>query len=967
MASKNASTYVSPKYLIDNNNFQTRHIGPSDEQIDSMLLKLGYKSLDEFSQAVVPKAIQASGSLDLPEALSEANFLKQTKKLAQKNKLYRNFIGQGYYGTYTPTVIQRNILENPGWYTAYTPYQAEISQGRMEALLNFQTMVMELTGMELSNASLLDEGTAIAEAVAMAKAVNRKSKSNKVFVDKDVFAQSLDVLQTRMNSIGIDVVVADLQDSDLGTADYFAAVIQYPSASGEIPDVEAFIEKSRQSSALSIFSTDLLSLALLKPPGEFGADIVVGSTQRFGVPMGFGGPHAAFLATRDAYKRSVPGRIIGVSKDTEDQPALRLALQTREQHIRREKATSNICTAQVLLAVMAGMYAVYHGPAGLRKIAGRTHHMTSTLKTLLEGLGLKTVNKQFFDTLSFLKSDFDLAALKKRSDAKQINLGELDDRILVSLDETTTLEDLADLVEVLTSKKAADVQNTFENSDIQVTEAYLRKSDILTHPIFRQHHSETELLRYMHQLEGKDLSLNQSMIPLGSCTMKLNATSEMMPVTWPEFSQIHPFAPADQTEGYRQLISSLESWLSTITGFSAVSNQPNAGSQGEFAGLLAIKKYFEANGESHRNVCLIPSSAHGTNPASAVMAGMRVVVVGCDDQGNIDVEDLVTKADANKDNLAALMVTYPSTHGVFEESIKEICQVIHDCGGQVYMDGANLNALVGLAKPAEFGADVCHMNLHKTFCIPHGGGGPGVGPIGVAEHLKPFLPGHALDKTVGGEQATGAISAAPFGSASILPISYAYIAMMGPQGLKKASQVAILNANYMAKRLEPHFQILYRGQNGLVAHECIVDVRPFRDSADVTVDDIAKRLMDFGFHAPTMSWPVAGTLMIEPTESESQAELDRYCDALIAIREEIRLIEQEKWPKDINPLKMAPHTLKAITSESWDRPYTREQAVYPLEWVKTNKFWTSVARVDNAFGDRNLVCSCPPIEDFIES
>jgi glycine dehydrogenase len=917
-----------------------------------MLKEVGASSLSQLMDETLPSTIRFAKELDLPQSLSEEDLLRRAGELAKKNQVFRSYIGGGYYGTHTPTVILRNILENPGWYTAYTPYQAEISQGRMEALLNFQTMIMSLTGMEIANASLLDEGTAAAEAVTLA--INfLKGKSQKIFADKNSFPQTLAVLKTRCEAAGHELVIGDLKNiSDKDFSGLAAVYAQSPSASGEIFDHTSVFEKAKAHKVVSILGTDLLALCLMKTPREMGAEIVVGSSQRFGVPFGFGGPHAAFMATGEDFKRLLPGRIIGVSQDAAGHPALRLALQTREQHIRREKATSNICTAQVLLAVMAGMYAVYHGPKGLKEKALHIHKKAALLKKVLEKNGLTTSHKNFFDTLQVNAAGDARARILKRAEEKRINLNLWDEnKLQVSLDETCTFQDLEDLCYVFLGKSAAFSKEEIAREQGPLESGALsRQSSFLTEKVFNSYHSETEMLRYIHRLQGKDLSLTHSMIPLGSCTMKLNASSEMIPITWPEFANIHPFVPLSQAQGYMELIRELEGWLAEITGFSAVSLQPNAGSQGEYAGLLTIRKYQAVNGQGHRNVCLIPSSAHGTNPASAVMAGFKVVVVACDEKGNVELSDLKEKASAHADNLGALMITYPSTHGVFEESIKEICSIVHAHGGQVYLDGANMNAMVGLCRPADFGADVCHLNLHKTFCIPHGGGGPGVGPIGVAPHLASSLP--------------TATTSAPWGSAGILPISWAYIAMMGADGLKAASEVSILNANYIAAKLSKHFKILYTGSKGRVAHECIVDVRPFKESAGVTVDDFAKRLMDYGFHAPTMSWPVAGTLMIEPTESESKEELDRFIEALISIREEIREIEEGKMDRDNNPLKMAPHSFSALLSDQWDHPYGREKAAFPLPWVRERKFWVPVSRVDNAYGDKNLVCSCAPLEAY---
>jgi glycine dehydrogenase len=959
-----------------NDFFSDRHLGPADDHVQSMLKSIGFQDLDTFTRAVAPAAIRTHRQLDIGAGVGEADLLKRARELAGQNQVFKSFIGKGYYGTHTPAVILRNILENPGWYTAYTPYQAEISQGRMEALLNFQTMISDLTGLEMANASLLDEGTALAEAVTMAFHHQKKNPRHTVLVDENIFPQSLEVLRTRCEPLDIEVRLEPLTGSNTDFTTSFALVVQYPDATGDVRDLEKMCASAKDAGAQIIAATDLLALCVLKAPGEWGADIAVGSSQRFGVPFGFGGPHAAFLSARADYQRLLPGRIIGVSKDAEGQRALRLALQTREQHIRREKATSNICTAQVLLAVMASMYAVYHGPKGLRTIAERVHRLTGALKFGLEALGLRIVNESHFDTLTIdLSNAGTTSQWQKEFATRGINLGsqifgsqnlQRESYLQIALDETTSVDDVETLLQTAAQilKKSVPAGWDARNSDLGYSPSLQRTSAYLTHPTFNTYHSETEMLRYMHRLEQKDLTLNQAMIPLGSCTMKLNATTEMIPVTWPEFSNIHPFAPLDQAQGYLKVIRQLEAWLCDITGFKAISFQPNAGSQGEYAGLLVIRKFHQSRGDQHRNVCLIPSSAHGTNPASAVMAGFKVVVVACDQQGNVDLNDLRAKAAQHEKNLAALMITYPSTHGVFEAAIREICEVIHKHGGQVYMDGANFNALVGVSRPGEFGADVSHLNLHKTFCIPHGGGGPGVGPIGVAEHLVPFLPTHSLRPECGPATGIGAVSAAPWGSAGILLISWAYIHLMGSDGLKRASQVAILNANYMAKRLAPHFPILYTGQNGLVAHECIIDVRQLRESADVTVDDIAKRLMDYGFHAPTMSWPVAGTLMIEPTESESLAELDRFCDAMISIRAEIKAIEEGRSDRANNVLKNAPHTVRRMTADSWPHPYKRDEAAFPLPWVRDRKFWPAVSRVDNAFGDRNLVCSCPPMESY---
>ncbi|HEY8483515.1 MAG TPA: aminomethyl-transferring glycine dehydrogenase [Longimicrobiales bacterium] len=948
--------------------FARRHIGPGDLEIRRMLEVLGYDSLDALIDAAVPAAIRMERPLRLGEPRSEHEALRELREIASKNRVFRSFIGMGYYDCVTPPVIQRNILENPGWYTAYTPYQAEIAQGRLEALLNFQTMVADLTGLEIANASLLDEATAAAEAMGMSYAIVGGADRKVFFVSEDCHPQTIDVVRTRAWARGIELVVGDHRTFEF-TPEVFGALVQYPATDGAIHDYREFCERAHAAGALVTAAADLLSLTLLTPPGEWGADIAVGSTQRFGVPLFYGGPHAAFFATRDQFKRQVPGRIIGVSRDSRGQLALRMALQTREQHIRREKATSNICTAQVLLAVVASMYAVYHGPQGLKRIAERIHLLASVLAEGLRRLGYRVVHPTFFDTVRVEVGEEHLERIVHRALERQINLRVLDRASLgIALDETTSARDVEDLLAVFARGEGGASLPPVEQLAAEVRTGYeapfARQSAYLTHPVFHRYRSETEMLRYIKRLESRDLSLTHSMIPLGSCTMKLNPAAAMMPITWPEFAKLHPFVPRDQAEGYRILFEQLEEALAEITGFARVSLQPNAGSQGEFTGLLVIRRYHESRGEGHRRVCLIPQSAHGTNPASAVMAGLKVVVVRSDEHGNIDVEDLRAKAEAHRDELAALMVTYPSTHGIFEESIREICEIVHANGGQVYMDGANMNAMVGLCRPGDLGADVCHLNLHKTFSIPHGGGGPGMGPIGVAAHLAPFLPGHPVVPT-GGEQAIGAVSAAPWGSAGILPISWMYIRMLGAEGLTRASQVAILNANYVARRLEGHYPVLFRGRNGLVAHECIIDPRPLRASAGVDAEDIAKRLMDYGFHAPTVSFPVAGTLMIEPTESESLEELDRFCDALISIREEIRQIELGKMDRSNNPLKNAPHTADVVVAEVWDRPYTREQAAFPAPWTREYKFWPAVGRVDQAAGDRNLVCTCPPVESHV--
>ena len=937
--------------------FETRHNGPDSKQINDMLKVVKATSVDELIAQTVPASIRLKKPLNLPAAQSEFEFLKNFKKTASQNKVYQSFIGMGYYGTITPPVILRNILENPGWYTAYTPYQAEIAQGRLEALINYQTMVIDLTGMEIANASLLDEGTAAAEAMHLLFASRKGAKKDakKFFVDANTFPQTIDLLKTRSNPLDIKLVVGDISKLDVTDANLFAVYIQNPDSNGTVKDHTNFIAAAHEKEVAVVMGTDLMSLVLTKSPGEMGADVVVGSSQRFGVPMGFGGPHAAFFATKDEYKRLMPGRIIGASIDAHGKPGYRMALQTREQHIRREKATSNICTAQVLLSVMAGMYAVYHGPDGLKKIAKRIHGLTHTLATGLKGLGLKQVNEVYFDTIKVEVAD--KTSIKKAAEGVGMNFRYFEsNHVGISLDETSNVETVKGILAIFGAKFPTSIGE----SPLSSGEGLGR--EFMTHPVFNSHHAEHEMLRYIKKLENKDLSMVHSMISLGSCTMKLNATTEMIPVTWPELGNIHPFAPADQTLGYQKMIGDLENWLKEITGFSGVSLQPNSGAQGEYAGLMVIRAYHQSRNEGHRNISLIPASAHGTNPASAVMAGMEVVVVKSDADGKVDVADLKAKAEQYKNNLSCLMVTYPSTHGVFEEAITEICQTIHANGGLVYMDGANMNAQVGLTSPANIGADVCHLNLHKTFCIPHGGGGPGMGPICVNDKLKPFLPGHAVVKT-GGDKAITAVSAAPYGSASILVISYAYIAMMGGEGLTNATKMAILNANYIKERLSQHYKILYTGTHGRCAHEMIVDCRDFK-KAGIEVEDLAKRLMDYGFHAPTVSFPVAGTLMIEPTESETQEELDRFCDALIEIRNEVREVEDGKADKENNVLKNAPHTAEIVVADDWNRPYSRQKAAYPVPYVKAAKFWPSVSRIDNAYGDRNLVCSCLPMEEF---
>ena len=962
------STSAEPH--MDAGSFVPRHIGPSDAEQREMLQLLGFDSLDAMIEATVPASIRLRHPLAIHGGLSEYEALDRLHRIAKQNEVCRSYLGLGYNACITPPVIQRNVLENPGWYTAYTPYQAEISQGRLEALLNFQTMVMDLTGFEIANASLLDEGTAAAEAMAMAYAARGKEGKEVFFIADSCHPQTIDVVRTRARARGVETVVGDFRTYEFG-ANTFGALVQYPTTDGAIHDYRELCDRAHAANAIVVAAADIMSLVLLTPPGEWGADVCVGSTQRFGVPIGFGGPHAAYFATRDEFKRLLPGRIIGVSRDADGKPALRMALQTREQHIRREKATSNVCTAQVLLAVIAAMYAVWHGPRGLHWIARRIHRHAAILGAGLESLGYELAHDDFFDTLRVVtpkagRGVTGANAIVRAARDKGINLRTLGDDVIVALDETVTFDDLRELLEIFAlGKKAPTPEQLAAETDDRYDERFARTSPYLTHPIFNAHHSETEMLRYLHELEAKDLSLTTSMIPLGSCTMKLNATAEMYPISWPEFARLHPFAPDDQTRGYRELFANLERALAEITGFAGVSLQPNAGSQGEYAGLLVIRGYHDSRGERHRDVCLIPQSAHGTNPASAVMAGMRVLVVRTDESGNIDVADLEAKAKANRDRLAALMVTYPSTHGVFEASIRDVCRIVHEHGGQVYFDGANMNAMVGLARPGDIGADVCHLNLHKTFCIPHGGGGPGMGPIGVAKHLVPFLPGNAV-VSVGGAESVGSVSAAPWGSASILPISMMYIDMMGGEGLTTASKVAILNANYVARRLEEHYPVLYKGQNGMIAHECIIDPRALKSTTGVDVEDIAKRLMDYGFHAPTVSFPVAGTLMIEPTESESKAELDRFCDALIAIREEIREVELGIADRQDNVLKNAPHPMTRVVSDAWSHAYGRERAAFPAAWTRTRKFWPSVGRVESAYGDRNLVCSCLPTDAYAD-
>ncbi len=950
--------------------FETRHNAPDSASQQAMLRAVGAENMAQLIAETVPAAIRLPRALALPPALSERQFLKQFKQLAGQNKVFKSYLGLGYHETTLPPVIQRNILENPGWYTAYTPYQAEIAQGRLEALLNYQTLIIDLTGLPIANASLLDEATAAAEALHLLHSQTKKKDAHKFFVSEQVLPQTIDVLRTRATPLGIELVVGDHHTADLTDAALFGAIVQYPGADGEIFDYQDFIANAQANNVFVVMAADLLALTLLTAPGELGADICVGSSQRFGVPMGFGGPHAGFFACKDQFKRVIPGRIIGQSIDAAGNKAYRMALQTREQHIRREKATSNICTAQVLLSVLAGMFAVYHGPKGLRQFAVNTHLMAQTLEADLRALGVEQLNAHYFDTLSLrLESHEMQQALRQEAEAAGINFRYYGENMVgISLHQNVEPADVRDLVDlfakVLGKEVATPDAPTLEaGHGLTWPEGLVRTSDYLTHPVFNTHHAEHELLRYMKQLENKDLSLAHSMIPLGSCTMKLNATAEMIPVTWPEIGQLHPFAPATQTAGYQQIIQNLEGWLCEVTGFAGVSLQPNSGAQGEYAGLLAIRGYHGARGEAHRTVALIPASAHGTNPASAVMAGMTVVVVKSTDDGNVDMDDLRAKIAQHANRLSCLMVTYPSTHGVYEETIIEICDLIHQAGGRVYMDGANMNAQVGLTSPAAIGADVCHLNLHKTFCIPHGGGGPGVGPIGVVEDLIPYLPGHAVVPVDG--RASGAVSAAPWGSASILPISYAYISMMGGDGITRATEIAILNANYIKARLEEHYPVLYTGAHGRCAHEMILDCRHFK-KAGIEVEDIAKRLMDYGFHAPTVSFPVAGTLMVEPTESESQEELDRFCEAMISIRKEIAEVEAGRADTRDNLLKHAPHTAATVLTHEWTRPYSREQAVYPLPYVRQAKFWPTVSRIDSAYGDRNLICSCTPLEAYVD-
>lgn len=955
-------------FSLQQHEFVGRHLGPDEQETADMLKTVGVSNMDELIARTVPNAIRLEKPLSVPEAQSEAEFLQQLKETSLKNKLYRTYIGQGYYGTYTPNVILRNLFENPGWYTSYTPYQAEISQGRLESLLNFQTLISDMTGLELANASLLDEGTAAAEAMSMFfSSLNRnhdKLDRPKFFVDQEVYPQTKDIVITRATPLNIELVFGDYNTAEIDET-YFGALVQYPNDKGTIVDYRAFINKVHDAGAYVAMATDLLALTLLTPPGELGADVALGSAQRFGVPLGYGGPHAAFLSTTDQFKRQMPGRIIGVSVDAQGNRALRMALQTREQHIKRERATSNICTAQALLANMAAMYAVYHGPDGLKNIAKRISVLTSTLAEEIKHAGFEIYNDSFFDTIVVKVPQADV--IRTRAESAEINFRYFEDNSLVgiSIDETTTTSDIADIVNIFINSEDAvafDIHHDLALTNIPT--ALTRTSSFLTHPVFNSYHSETLMMRYMKKLENKDLALNTSMISLGSCTMKLNAAAQMIPLSWSHWSSVHPFVPQNQAEGYHRITKDLSAYLCDITGFDACSLQPNSGAQGEYSGLLTIKGYHESRGDHHRDVMLIPISAHGTNPASAVMVGYKVVVVKALENGYIDLDDLKAKAEQHKDNLAGIMVTYPSTYGVYEETIREITNIVHDNGGQVYMDGANMNAQVGLTSPGNIGADVCHLNLHKTFAIPHGGGGPGMGPICVREHLAPFLPGHVTESK---GEAAGAVSAAPYGSASILLISYAYIRLLGAKGLKDSSEFAILNANYMRARLEKDYDILYTGNGGTCAHEFIVDLRPFKKTAGIEAEDVAKRLMDYGFHAPTMSFPVPGTIMIEPTESEDKGELDRFCDAMLQIREEIRAVEDGKADKEDNPLKHAPHTQFVITANEWNHAYSREEAAYPLEWVRDNKFWPSIARVNNTYGDRNLICTCEPIESYMES
>ncbi|WP_445359473.1 aminomethyl-transferring glycine dehydrogenase [Microbulbifer sp. ANSA005] len=962
-------TQPSLQQLEQHDAFIHRHIGPDAKQVEAMLETLGVASLEELIEKTVPEAIRKTDELDLADAINEVEALAELKDIAARNKIYRTFIGMGYHDTITPNVILRNVLENPGWYTAYTPYQPEIAQGRLEGLLNFQQMIMDLTGMELANASMLDEGTAAAEAMAMCKRQVKRNKSNVYFVDQDCHPQTIAVVKTRAEHFGFEVVVGDVE-KDIPT-ELFGALLQYPGSTGRVRDLSDIIAKVHEANALVTVAADLMSLVALRAPGDMGADVVVGCNQRFGIPMGYGGPHAGFFAFREAYKRSAPGRIIGVSVDSKGKRALRMAMQTREQHIRREKANSNICTSQVLLAVMSAFYAIYHGPEGLKTIAARIQRLADILASALQQEGFNLTHDSWFDTLN-ITVGAKQEEIYQRALAAEINLRKIgEDALGVSLSETATLQDVSDLINAFIGTEHSIDLHTLDSEiaskgSLGVPAALARDTEFLTHPVFNTYHSETEMLRYLKSLEAKDIALNHSMIPLGSCTMKLNATAEMIPVTWPEFGKLHPFAPVDQAQGYAEMFRQLQQMLSACTGYDAVSLQPNAGSQGEYAGLVAIKKYFEAKGETQRDICLIPASAHGTNPASAMMVSMKVVVVACDDKGNVNIEDLKAKIEEHGDRVAALMVTYPSTHGVFEEGIREVCDLVHQAGGQVYIDGANMNALIGVAAPGQFGGDVSHLNLHKTFCIPHGGGGPGMGPIAVGEHLKPYLAAHPVTEVPETKLDNGTISAAPWGSASILPISWMYIRMMGKQGMKQATEMAILNANYVAKKLGEHYSLLYTGTNGFVAHECLVDLRPLKEASGITEEDIAKRLMDFGFHSPTMSFPVAGTLMIEPTESESKGELDRFIEAMATIRQEVEDVTSGKYTPEDNPLHNAPHTLEDVMSEEWTHSYSRDIAARPAAWLKEHKVWPAANRIDNVYGDRNLICSCPPIESYAD-
>ena len=959
---------ATPDFLSPTDTFIHRHLGPTDTDIREMLATLGLQSLEELSEATVPADIRVRKELELPRHRGEQAVLEEIRSIAAENRIYRSLIGMGYHDCLTPGVIQRNIFENPSWYTQYTPYQAEIAQGRLEALVNFQTVVSDLTGLPLANASLLDEATAAAEAMAMCLAVSRSSghERTEFFASQDCHPQTIAVMQTRAEPLGMTLRVGRTNTIDFSNPQLAGILLQYPTTDGYVGDYSALVAQAHAAGTLVVVATDLLALTLLRPPGEFGADIAVGSSQRFGVPLGFGGPHAAFLATAESFKRQMPGRIVGVSKDVTGKTAYRLSLQTREQHIRREKATSNICTAQVLLAIMASMYAVYHGPEGLRRIAERVHGLAGVLAAGLRQLGFEVAAEAYFDTILVRLTKSQSESILIRTNEAGINLRRHEDHSIgIALDEVSTEDEIRRLMEIFAGhdRLPFQVRDLSRNIDTSFPASLARASTYLTHEVFNRYHSEHEMLRYIHRLEVKDLSLVHSMIPLGSCTMKLNATTEMLPVTWPEFSRLHPFVPIEQTKGYQELFHQLEAWLAEITGFSAVSLQPNAGSQGEYTGLMVIRAYHRSQGEEHRDVCLIPVSAHGTNPASASMVGMTVVTVACDRQGNVDLADLEAKAAQYRNRLSALMLTYPSTHGVFEADVRRICQIVHTHGGQVYMDGANLNAQVGLCRPGDIGADICHLNLHKTFCIPHGGGGPGMGPIVAARHLAPFLPGHPVTQ-LGGKDSIGAVSAAPYGSPSIVTISWVYIALMGRDGLTKATQVAILSANYMAKRLEKYYPVLYTGTSGFVAHEFILDLRPFKETTGIEAMDVAKRLMDYGFHAPTVSFPVAGTLMIEPTESETRAELDRFCDALISIHAEIQDVVEGRQPRTNNLLKNAPHTAQVVAADEWNRPYSRERAAFPAPWVRDHKFWPSVSRVDEAYGDRNLVCTCPPTDTY---